>query len=365
MRVDLTDEQEFLREAVAGAVARDAPFTAVRGWAESQDFTDPDTLAERQGWTGIGLDEERGGQGGGTIELAVLAEQLGRGAVPWDRTLAGCLAAGLLAASEGDEARALAVAVAEGERHAVLVVDGTRPVAAHTLGNGNDAGDGDAGVTLAVPYVLGGTGAEELILPVVSGDEVALFAVAVDATGVTVRSRTIVDRTRSLADVTLEGAALRSLGTVTREAMAATAATAAILVAADALGAAERLLDLTTQYVGERRQFGVPVGSFQAVKHAAAEMLVDVEGARSAVQHGAWAVGAGAEDARLHASVAKSHACAAAVRVADKALFLHGAVGYTWEHDLQFTFKRAKSDALVLGSPDAYRDLIADDLGLA
>jgi alkylation response protein AidB-like acyl-CoA dehydrogenase len=377
VRVELTDEQEFLREAVAGAVARDAAFTAVRRWAESQDFTEPDTLAERQGWTGIGLDEERGGQGGGTIELAVLAEQLGRGAVPWDRTLAGCLAAGLLAASENYGARELAAAVAEGERRAVLVVDGTRPLAAcggNSNGNGASEDEGEAAGTLAadtaelslsVPYVLGAAGADELVVPVVSGDEVALFALAVDAAGVSVRPRTLVDRTRSLADVALDGATLRSLGTVSRAALAATASTAAILVAADALGAAGRLLDLTTQYVGERRQFGVPVGSFQAVKHAAAEMLVDVEGARSAVQHGAWAVGAGAEDARLHASVAKSHACAAAVRVADKALFLHGAVGYTWEHDLQFTFKRAKSDALVLGSPDAYRDLIADDLGLA
>jgi alkylation response protein AidB-like acyl-CoA dehydrogenase len=182
---------------------------------------------------------------------------------------------------------------------------------------------------------------------------------------VTVRRRTIVDRTRSLADVRLDGADARRIGTVSGEALRATASTAAVLVAADALGAAGRLLDLTTQYVGERRQFGVPVGSFQAVKHAAAEMLVDVEGARAAVHHGAWAVGAAADDARLHAAVAKSHACSAAVRVADKALFLHGAVGYTWEHDLQFTFKRAKSDALLLGSPDAWRDLIADDLGLA
>src|SRR5215204_7191621 len=104
MRVDLTDEQEFLREAVAGVVARDAGVAAVRRWSESLDFAEPDVLAERQGWTGIGLDEEQGGQGGGTIELAVLAEQLGRGAVPGDRTFAGCLATLLVAASESDEA---------------------------------------------------------------------------------------------------------------------------------------------------------------------------------------------------------------------------------------------------------------------
>jgi alkylation response protein AidB-like acyl-CoA dehydrogenase len=354
VRVELTDEQEFLREAVAGAIARDAAFPAVRRWAESQDFGEPDTLAERQGWTGIGLDEERGGQGGGTIELAVLAEQLGRGAVPWDRTLAGCLAAGLLAAADGEDARELAAAIAEGERHVALAVDGRRPLAAF--------GERPA----EVRYVLGGAAAEELLLPVAGHDgRIELLAVAADAPGVSVRRRTLVDRTRSLADLELDGAETRALGAVSRDALDGIASTAAVLVAADALGAAGRLLDLTTQYVGERRQFGVPVGSFQAVKHAAAEMLVDVEGARSAVQHGAWAVGARAEDARLHASVAKSHACSAAVRVADKALFLHGAVGYTWEHDLQFTFKRAKSDALLLGSPDAYRDLIADDLGLA
>ena len=99
-------------------------------------------------------------------------------------------------------------------------------------------------------------------------------------------------------------------------------------------------------------------------KHAAAEMLVDVEASRSAVMHAAWSVAAGEPEAALQGSIAKTVACAAAVRVADKALFLHGAVGYTWEHDLQLLFKRIKSDALLFGSPDAHRDLIAAHLGL-
>jgi alkylation response protein AidB-like acyl-CoA dehydrogenase len=202
------------------------------------------------------------------------------------------------------------------------------------------------------------------VVPVDAGDAVELLAVDAGGGGVTVQRRTLVDRTRSLADVDLEDAAARSLGAVSREALAKVASTAAVLLAADALGAAGRLLDLTTAYVAERRQFGVPIGSFQAVKHAAAEMLVDVEGSRAAVQHGAWAVDADIEDARLHAAIAKSHGCSAAVRVADKALFLHGAVGYTWEHDLHFPFKRAKSDAVLYGSPDAYRDVIAEELDL-
>src|ERR687883_1564589 len=112
MRVEWTDEQAFLREAVAGVVAREARFTTVRAWTESGELAAADELAARQGWTGIGLDEELGGQGGGTLELAVLAEELGRGAVPWDRTLAGCLAAPLLAATGEAEAGQLARAIA-------------------------------------------------------------------------------------------------------------------------------------------------------------------------------------------------------------------------------------------------------------
>jgi alkylation response protein AidB-like acyl-CoA dehydrogenase len=251
----------------------------------------------------------------------------------------------------------------------VLAVDGRRPLAPHGGDGTAELAPGARGapshrVTLSLRHVVGAAGAHELIVCVDHGDEVELLAVAPDAPGVTVGTRTLVDRTRALADVELADAPARSLGSVPAAAFEAAAAAAAVLVAADALGAAGRLLDLTTQYIVERRQFGVPVGSFQAVKHAAAEMLVDVEASRSAVMHGAWAVGAGAEDARLHAAIAKAQACSAAVRVADRALFLHGAVGYTWEHDLQFPFKRTKSDALVFGSPDAYRDLIAADLGL-
>jgi alkylation response protein AidB-like acyl-CoA dehydrogenase len=124
------------------------------------------------------------------------------------------------------------------------------------------------------------------------------------------------------------------------------------------------MLELTTAYVADRRQFGVPVGSFQAVKHAAAEMLVDVEAARSAVRYASWAVDADSEDALMWASIAKAHTAVAGPRVADKALFLHGAIGYTWEHDLQFPFKRAKSDSWLFGGATQHQDLIAARLGL-
>ncbi len=358
--IELSDEQQFLQESVAGVVAREAAPPAVRRWAELSDLGPADAIAAQQGWTGIGLAEELGGQGGGVMELAVVAEQLGRVAVPWDRTLAGCLALRLLAATGSEPARALAGATAEGCRSAVLCVDGTAPIAA------TDPGAFDGGLlSLSARYVLGAPAATDLIVPLQTGHGIELFAVSVDDPGVSLDDQPIVDRTRSLAHVTLTAVPAIQIGEVDRAELAAAGAAAAVLVAADAFGAAGRMLELTTQYVVERRQFGVPVGSFQAVKHAAAEMLVATEASRSAVQYAAWSIDADQDDLGIQASIAKAYACRAAVAVADKALFLHGAVGYTWEHDLQFPFKRAKSDALLFGTSEDHLDRIADELGLA
>jgi alkylation response protein AidB-like acyl-CoA dehydrogenase len=359
MRVALTDEQEFLREAVEGVVARDAPLARVREWAEECTPQPADAIAARQGWTGIGLEEQLGGQGGDAIELMVLAEGLGRGAAPWDRLLGGCLALQLLAACHGQDASALAKSTAEGEEVAVLCVDGRRAPASwpasvidrHT-------------VRMAAEYVPGAAGAAQLVLPVPMDDGLHLLVVPPAAPGVLVVGQPLVDRTRALARVEIDGAEFLDLGGVPDRELDRVASLGAVLVAADALGAASRMLELTTEYITDRRQFGVPVGSFQAVKHAAAEMLVDVEASRSAVRYAAWAVSARSEEAAVWASIAKSYACAAAARVADKALFLHGAIGYTWEHDLQYLFKRAKSDERLFGSPGAHLDLIADRLAL-
>jgi alkylation response protein AidB-like acyl-CoA dehydrogenase len=357
MDVELSDEQQFLRSAVAGVVAREAPLATVREWTQSGDLSAADALAERQGWTGIGLDESLGGQGGGVVELAVLAEELGRGAVPWDRTLGGCLTSLLLSAADSDAASELARASAEGESVNALAVD-----AARTLQTWTSRAAASGSATLDARYVFGAGDAAELIVPVLRDGLVELLAVASADHGVTIRRRGLVDRTRSLAELRLDAAPARPLGAIEPRRFALAAAAASVLVAADALGTAGRLLDMTTEYVKDRRQFGVPVGSFQAVKHAAAEMLVDVEASRSAVHYGAWSVQAELDDCAVHASIAKAYACGTAARVADKALFLHGAVGYTWEHDLQLLFKRAKSDEFLFGSPEDHSDLIATAL---
>lgn len=333
MNLAPTDEQRALREAVRGAVDRDASLAKVRAWVleEDVDHAPAWDLAVQQGWTGIGIPEEAGGQGGDLLEVAILAEELGRGAVPADALYATILAARALLGSDDDTVARLA----DGEVAGALLRPGGVPL---------DADSDELALVLGAPDATVFVDARTAGLAVLDGVEV--------------RPRRLLDRTRSVGDVLAEDAdrdpaTLHDL-----------AAWAAVIVAADALGAAQRMLDLTVEYVADRVQFGVPVGSFQAVKHAASEMLVGIEGTRAVVQYAAWAVGAGETDATTDAWVAKSRAARACVMVADKALFLHGAVGYTWEHDLQLLFKRAKSDAQLFGSAGIYEDRIADSLAL-
>jgi alkylation response protein AidB-like acyl-CoA dehydrogenase len=348
MDLAFTDEQQFLREAVRGAIDREAPLSTVRRWvieADTPGYGDALTLAVRQGWTGIGIAEERGGQGGDLVELAILAEELGRGAVPADGLYATLLAATALGAVDGDEAAPLIEALAQGEQVGALLHPGGMPL---------DAWPSGAGAAL----VLGAASAD--ILVGWNGEALEVYGAAD-----TERTpRLLVDRTRALADVTVVDAPVHRFEGVGREAMLLVTARGAVLVAADALGAAQRMLDMTIEYVADRRQFGVPVGSFQAVKHAAAEMLVAIEGTRAVVHYAAWSVAAGEPEAALDAWVAKARAARSASFVADKALFLHGAVGYTWEHDLQLLFKRAKSDAELFGTAGVYDERIADALAL-
>jgi alkylation response protein AidB-like acyl-CoA dehydrogenase len=347
MDLSFTDEQRFLRESVQGTIERSAPLSRVRGWVLGGRVEHGEALglAVQQGWTGIGIPEESGGQGGDLLELAILAEELGRGAVPADGLYATVLASIALGLCQDDTAKAQIEPLALGETLGALASPGGLPL---------DTPPPDGQLSL----VLGASTADLFL----AWDGQALELHHADTVQIT--PRRLVDRTRAVADITLGQEPLQRFDGVDPEAMRTVAAWAAVLVAADALGAAQRMLDLTVEYVNQRVQFGVPVGSFQAVKHTAAEMLVAIEGTRAVVQYAAWAVGAGEPQSELDAWVAKTRSARAASSVADKALFLHGAVGYTWEHDLQLLFKRAHSDAQLYGGSGHYDHRIADALAL-
>ncbi|MCW2867867.1 MAG: acyl-CoA dehydrogenase [Marmoricola sp.] len=336
MQWTLSDEQRDYQAALRSWLTRTAAPASVRGWLDAGDTTSFGQRFEADGWAGVGIPEELGGQGGGLVELAITAEELGRVSAP----SAGWLA-GVLTAPVGGGVLALP---AEAVPHLVAPCTGGNPVA-------------------RVPRVLAGDVATSFLRPTVVDGMTALRRVA--AAHVETIPRHLLDRSRSAADVTFADAPTEHVECpdVTAYLLQASAR-AAVLVAADALGASQQMLDLCVAYAGHRTAFGVTIGSFQAVKHAAAEMLVDVEAARSAVYYAAASVEAQLVDHLLHAAATKAQVTARAARAADVALTLHGAIGYTWEHDLQLSYQRARLDAVLAGTPEQWNEVVADGLAL-
>jgi alkylation response protein AidB-like acyl-CoA dehydrogenase len=364
---NLSPEQDAYQEAFRGWLADMAPPEAVRRWLDAGDAAAFEKLFADGGWAGVGLPEESGGQGGGLVELALTAEELARVAAPSAGWLATVLAVPALALAGHHD---LAERVLAGQDAAYLVPAEGVPDEAPSL-----AVDAAGAVTGSVPRVLAGDTAVTFVVPAVPPGAVdptpraaggrELRLVEAGAPEVTRTRRKLLDRSRSVADVTLDHAPSRRLelddpAEVLRQA----SARAAVLVAADSLGASGRMLDLAVAYSKQRHQFGVPIGSFQAVKHAAAMILVGVEAARSAVYFAAASVDAGSPEYFLPAAAVKAQVTAEGARAADSALTLHGAIGYTWEYDLQLFFKRARLDEKLLGTPAQWNERIAAGLAL-
>ena len=355
MQWKLSEEQVAYQEAIRGWLEDAAPPSKVRGWL---DGGDPSPFEERfaaDGWPGVGIAEELGGQGGGTVELALTAEELARAGVPSAGWLATVLAIPCLASRTDLITSALA-----GEGVALLLPAEAvpdRPAASVRLSD-------DGTLSGAVPRVLAADRAARFVVPVTTVDGTVLRLVEAGASGVVVLPRTLLDRTRSVADVTLDNTPSTALEVDATKALAEVTDRSAVLIAADALGASNRMLDLAVEYSKQRKQFGVAIGSFQAVKHAAASIVVAVEAARSIVYFAAASVEEGDPEAALHAAAAKAQVTAEAAHTADTALTMHGAIGYTWEHDLQIFYKRAKLDAVLCGNPSAWNERIAVGLSL-
>jgi alkylation response protein AidB-like acyl-CoA dehydrogenase len=345
MEWKLSEEQATYQETLRGWLADVAAPETVRAWFDDADTTTFPARLAADGWLGVGVAEELGGQGGGVVELAITAEELGRAAAPAATWLGGVLAVPALGRFP-DVATAW-LTPAEG------MLDQT-PATVRA--------DDDGRLSGQVPRVLGAADAATFVVAVHGASGLRL--VAADAPGVTVEPRRLLDRSRGIGDVTLSGAPSRALAADVEDARRRANDLAAVLVAADALGAMQRMLDLAVEYSLQRHQFGVPIGSFQAVKHAAATIEVAVEAARSAVYFAAASVDAGLEDCALHAAAVKAQVTAQASAVADTALTMHGAIGYTWEHDLHLLYKRARLDEQLFGPPAAWNERIADGLAL-
>ena len=354
MRWELSEEQADFRSVLRAWLQERCASAALRGWLDTGDPGPFEEQFAAEGWWGVGSPEELGGQGGGLVELALAAGELGRAAAPSSAWMGSVLAVPALA-NAPDAAEAL---LADGITTVLAVRSGAVPALRPTVS------DDGSGLTGSVGSVLGADRARRLLVPVQQRSDTALVLVDAVSAHAEVRPRALTDRTRTTGDITLRGAAGTPVAADVDAVLDQVALRAAVLTSADALGVTERMLEMTVEYAKQRHQFGVPIGSFQAVKHAAAQMLVQVESARSIVYLAAASVQAGHPDAHLHAAAAKAQVTAGAAEAADTALTLHGAIGYTWEYDLQLYYKRAMLDRVLFGAPSAWNERLAAALDL-
>jgi alkylation response protein AidB-like acyl-CoA dehydrogenase len=356
MHWELSEEQSLYADSLREWLTARASTDKVRAWQEAGDTATFDAALIEEGWSGVGFDESAGGQGGGLLEQALASREFGRTAAPSGAWLARAIAdVGL-----GTEPTLRRDMLEQGELTALAVRADRIPAVPA------DVRLHDGHVSGRVLNVLAAESAQRFLLPVLGEDGNTEFVIVeADADRVRVQPRHLLDLSRTAGDVTFDTAPIRRAesdhpaGT-----LASIGDAAAVLVAADALGAAERMLEMTVDYAKQRKQFGRPIGSFQAVKHAAAQMLVTVEAAQSIALFAAASVHDGASEAHLHAAAAKAQVTASCSALADSALTVHGAIGYTWEYDLQLLYKRANLDRVLFGAPSAWNERIASALPL-
>lgn len=330
MDFDLSADQSALRDAAKDLLDAECTSDRVRAASDGFDGALWSSMVE-QGWTAIAVPEAAGGLGFGVVEIAALLEQSGAHLAP-----VPLLQQLVAIAALGDDERLPGLLAGE-----IVGAVAHRSIELH-----------DDGTVSGRPEpVIYGARAGVLLVP--AGDSLVL----VDLSGVDRTAEPAMDQTRELAWIELE----RTPATVVGDAAAAAAhrRRGAVFHAAEMLGNAEAVMHLAVDYAKEREQFGRPIGSFQAVKHRCADMLVDVEGMRSAVYHAAWAIGADDPEAAVAAATAKIWCSDAGVRVAESALQVHGGIGFTWESDVHLHLKRAQLDQVSFGDARHHRAELA------
>jgi len=379
MDFGFSQEQDLLRSTARKFLENECTSTFVHARMEEPAGVTDDfwmKLAE-QGWLGLIYPEEYGGSDLGFVDLTVLMEEMGRCVMPgpfFSTVLLGGLA--ILEAGSPEQKKEWLPKIAAGQAKATLAL--TEPNARW------DA----AGVTVTAKegkggFVLNGT---KLFVPdahladvsvVVARtaegkspeDGVSLFLVPKGTKGVEVKLLPTMDQTRKLCEVTLKDAAVPAgalLGTKggAWPTLARVLQRATVALCAEMCGGAQRVLDMTTEYAKIRVAFGKPIGTYQGVKHKAADMLVDVENAKSLTYYAAWAADENSPETALATSMAKAYVSDAYRKVSAAGIQLHGGIGFTWEHDLHLYFKRAKSSEFTFGDATYHRERVAQLINL-
>ena len=365
-----SEEQRLIRDSARALLMERAGSAQLRAALSEPGGYDQElwrTMVEL-GWTGLALPEDCGGAGLGWVELCLLQEEQGRLLVASPFFATSALAAPLISATASEaQCRALLTRVARGEVRIACALNGT------------DGRPPPEGVSVSLETRAGGfslSGVSDFVIHADSADLLLVLARAPHAqsaegisvvvipaasAGVTIHPHVMLDLTRPMSRVELNGVTVEPQQ-VLGEAGAAGSAVAEgldrarIALASEALGGAERALEMTTAYVKERLQFGRPIGSFQAIKHRLADMMIEVEAAKSAAWYAACVADERPEELAEAAAIAKSYCCDAFFDCAANAIQLHGGIGFTWEHDAHLYFKRARATATLLGSPAWHRE---------
>jgi alkylation response protein AidB-like acyl-CoA dehydrogenase len=371
------DGHDELREVVRDFLVKESPESEVRKAIATPDGFDRGLwrrLAEIE-LPGIGIPEQYGGQGFGFAEIAVVLEETGRSLLCAPYLSTAVIAAQTLLAAEDDTDDAASSAE---QARADLLPRIARGEAIVTLAIAEDSGRWDEpGVTLsAVPdgdtysltgvksFVLDGHAADVLLVAGRTSIGVTLFRVDAGAPGLTVTPLDVLDLTRKLARAEFSGVPARRIGPDggAWPVLSRVLDLAAIALGAEQAGGAQRCLEMSVEYAKVRQQFGRPIGSFQAIKHKCADMLLQVESARAAVRHSAAAVTRAPGEVPCLAPVVKSYCSEAFSAVAAETIQVHGGIGFTWEHAAHLYFRRAKSSEVLFGSPAYHRDVLTTRL---
>ena len=376
MEFVLSEEHEQLRDGVRAFLQEKSPPTEVRRLMDGPDAYDEAVwkqMAEELQLQALHIPEEYGGQGFSFAELGIVLEEMGRVLLVAPYFASVCLAANAImnAGTEAQRVKFLPE-LASGALIGTLAVTEPHDRAGHqaTVTMPATSSGGDWMLNGTKTFVIDGHRADIIVVAArVSDDDggVRLFVVDGDAEGLTRTPLATMDLTRNQARLDFHDVAATPLGDSGRSerALARTLDQAVVCLANEMVGGAQRVLEMAVEYAKIRVQFGRPIGSFQAIKHKCADMLVGAECMKSVAMHAAWVAAHEPDQLAINASLAKAYVSDGYFRVATDNIQIHGGIGFTWEHDAHLYFKRAKSSALLFGDSTYHRRLLAAELNLA
>ncbi|MFN2590703.1 MAG: acyl-CoA dehydrogenase family protein [Actinomycetota bacterium] len=350
-----SQEQEMLRSSAREFLRARYPADRVAGIADGGGFDRSEWSAiADMGWTGISVPEDEGGAGLGFLEEIVLSEELGRSLYPGPFFSSVVLALPLIRAVRATD----------------LVTEMVRGSTVVTLAWAGPDGTFDSDVPPKAEWNDERLTAERLFVPdlavsdvaIVIGafaDGVGVWTVPQGVDGARRRTHPTVDSTRPMGELILHNVPAPLAGVIASEQLAAVRDRALAALAAEAVGVGSAALDMAVAHVKEREQFGRPVGTFQAVSHQLAQTFIELETARSLAYWAGWAVSEGAPEAPAAAAASKARASEAAVAACERAIQVHGGIGFTWEHALHRWYKRALGISAFMGWPSEHRARVA------